>query len=145
MSFAKKATGRFSVTSWTEQVVTDIDGEGQERGGVRYPTRGITRAEVSYTYSGAIEGTSTLTYLITYRPGGAPVLGFEHFEGSIDGRTGSCVLRHTGTQDETGVFEHVEVVPGLGTGELAELRGEADLAVVGHSEDGYELVLSYQG
>jgi hypothetical protein len=31
----------------------------------------------------------------------------------------------------------------MGTGGLEGLRGEADLAIAGHSDDGYELVLSY--
>jgi hypothetical protein len=31
----------------------------------------------------------------------------------------------------------------MGTGELADLRGEAELTLAGHSDDGYELVLSY--
>ena len=38
---------------------------------------------------------------------------------------------------------HVEVVPGMGTGGLEGLRGEAELKIAGHSDDGYELVLSY--
>ena len=38
---------------------------------------------------------------------------------------------------------HVEVVPGMGTGGLENLRGEARLTIAGQSDDGYELVLSY--
>ena len=33
---------------------------------------------------------------------------------------------------------------GLGTGGLEGLRGEAELRIAGHSEDGYELVLAYE-
>jgi Protein of unknown function (DUF3224) len=41
------------------------------------------------------------------------------------------------------VAARLEVVPGMGTGELATLVGEAELAIAGHRDDGYELVLAY--
>jgi len=53
------------------------------------------------------------------------------------------VLRHLGEQDAGSVRARLEVVPGMGTGALENLRGEADLVISGHSEDGYELVLHY--
>jgi hypothetical protein len=71
------------------------------------------------------------------------VLGLEQFNGSVDGHEGTCVFRHTGSQDSGSVTAHVEVVPGLGIGGLARLRGEAELRIAGHSDDGYELVLAY--
>ncbi|WP_442971871.1 hypothetical protein [Rhodococcus sp. WMMA185] len=37
----------------------------------------------------------------------------------------------------------MEVLPGMGTGGLSDLRGVADLSIAGHSDSGYELVLSY--
>ena len=99
--------------------------------------------EASFTYSGDIEGSSTVYYLITYKEGGAPILAFERFTGSIGGRTGSCVFTSTGTQAMTTGEEHRVVVPGLGTGELESLRGEIDLRIEGQSEDGYPLTMSY--
>ena len=33
--------------------------------------------------------------------------------------------------------------PGMGTGGLTDLRGEAEIVVAGHGENGYELVLGY--
>jgi hypothetical protein len=143
MSYAHKATCRFDVASWSEHLVADIDGEGTTAGDAYYPNRGLTRAEVSYLYSGDIEGTSTTVILIAYKSDAAPVLGFERFEGSIGGHEGSCVFRHVGEQDQASVSGRVEVVPGMGTGGLETLRGEAELSIAGHSENGYELVLSY--
>jgi hypothetical protein len=143
MSYTHKATCRFQVASWSETVLVDIDGEGTTAGDAYYPTRGLTRAEVGYTYAGAVEGGSTLTYLIAYKPDAAPVLGIEQFTGSVDGHEGSCVFRHVGSQDAGSVSAHLEVVPGMGTGGLEGLRGEAELSIAGPSEDGYELVLSY--
>ncbi|MGH3359379.1 MAG: DUF3224 domain-containing protein [Nocardioidaceae bacterium] len=143
MSYSHKAVCRFSVSSWAESPIVDIDGEGTTFGDNYYPSRGLTRAEVTYTYTGDIEGTGALTYLIAYHPGAAPVVGFERFEGSVGGQDGTCVLRHTGSQDSGSVRARLEVVAGMGTGGLTGLRGEAELAIEGHSDDGYELVLAY--
>jgi Protein of unknown function (DUF3224) len=143
MSYAHTATCKFQVASWSESAYVDIDGEGTTAGGTYYPKRGLSRAEVSYSYTGDLEGTSTLVYLIAYKAGAAPVLGLERFTGSIGGREGSCVFRHVGSQDAGSVSARLEVVPGMGTGELAGLVGEAELTVAGHSDDGYDLVLSF--
>jgi len=121
----------------------DIDHEGVTSGEMYYPQRGITQAQVGYSYTGEIEGSSTLAYLIAYKPDGAPVLGMEQFTGTIAGHDGSCVFLHTGSQDAGSVTAHLEVVPGMGTGGLEGLRGEAELSIAGESPDGFELVLSY--
>ena len=143
MTYTHKATGTFDVASWSEALVTDIDGKGIKAGDAYYPSRGLTRAEVSYTYRGDIEGTGTVAYLIAYKADAAPVLALERFEGSIGGHEGTCVFRHVGSQDQGSVTSHVEVVPGMGTGGLEHLRGEADLSISGPSENGYDLVLAY--
>jgi hypothetical protein len=144
MSYANKATCRFDMTSWKEKAYVDIDeGEGTTAGDMYYPKRGLTHAQVEYAYRGDVEGTSTLSYLIAYKADAAPVLGLERFTGSIGGQEGSCVFQHVGSQDSGSVSTHLEVVPGMGTGGLEGLRGEADLRIAGPSEDGYELVLSY--
>lgn len=143
MTHAHTITGRFDVASWAEEVVVDIDGDATERNGIRYPRRGFSRADVGYTYTGAIEGSSTIAYLISYRPGSAPMAGFERFEGSIDGHDGSLVLQHTGDHDAEGVRARLTIVEGMGTGGLEKMTGEAAVVLAGHSDDGYEITLSY--
>jgi hypothetical protein len=142
-SYSHKATCRFQVSSWDEKVLTDIDGEGTTYGEVYYPKRGISHAVVGYTYSGEVEGRSQMVYLLGYRGGDDVVLGLERFTGSVDGHEGSCVFQHTGSHDSSRVRAHLQVVPGMGTGGLENLRGEAELLIEGHGEDGYELVLHY--
>lgn len=143
MSYSHTASCRFQVASWSESAYVDIDGEGTTAGEVYYPKRGLSTARVAYAYTGEVEGSSTLVYLIAYKAGAAPVLGLERFTGSIGGHRGSCVFRHVGSQDAGSVSTRLEVVPGMGTGELATLTGEAELAIGGHSDDGYDLVLRY--
>jgi Protein of unknown function (DUF3224) len=143
MTYTHKATCRFTVASWKESVYVDIDGEGTTSGEMYYPKRGLTHAEVGYAYTGGLEGTSTLAYLIAYKADAAPVLGLEQFSGSVDGHEGTCVFQHIGNQDAGSVSAHLEVVPGMGTGGLENLRGEAELLIAGHGNDGFELALSY--
>ncbi|NMM91693.1 hypothetical protein B2J88_46675 [Rhodococcus sp. SRB_17] len=144
MNFSQSAQAKFSIASWSESLVTDIDGTGTTAGGAYYPQRGVTQAAVSYSYTGDLEGTSTLVYLIAYKADAAPVLGLERFEGSIGGHEGTCVFQHIGSQDQGAVSARVEVVPGMGTGGLVDLRGVADLSIAGHSDGGYPFVLSYE-
>jgi hypothetical protein len=143
MSHSHTASCKFRVASWTESAYVDIDGEGTTAGETYYPRRGLSTARVSYAYTGDIEGTSTLVYLIAYKADAAPVLGLERFTGSVGGRRGSCVFRHVGSQDAGSVSARLEVVPGMGTGGLEALTGEAELTIGGHSDDGYDLVLHY--
>jgi hypothetical protein len=143
MGYQHTASCRFRVASWEESVVVDIDGDGTRAGEAYYPTRGFSRAAVAYTYTGDVEGSSTLAYVIAYRPGDAPTLGLEHLTGSVNGHQGSLVLVHTGAHDAEGVREHLEILPGMGTGALQGITGEAELRLAGHSGDGYELVLHY--
>lgn len=143
MTYRNEAKCTFDVAGWSEAAFVDIDGEGTTVGDAYYPARGLSRADVTYTYTGDIEGTSTVAYLISYKEGAAPLTGFERFEGSIGGHDGSCVLQHIGAHTAEGVAARVEVVPGMGTGGLVDLRAEAELRIAGHSDNGYELVLSY--
>ena len=140
---AHTTSGKFTVKSWDEKVIVDIDGEGVEINGVTYPKRGFSRAVTTYAYSGGIEGTGTVAYLISYVPGFAPTFCFERFEGSIDGHDGSLVLQHVGDHDADAVRATLTIVAGLGTGGLEGMTGEATIELAGHSDDGYDITLNY--
>ena len=143
MSRAHTTSGRFTVTSWDEKVIVDIDGDSTEINGVTYPKRGFSRADTTYAYTGDIEGTGTVAYLISYSSGFAPVSGFERFEGSIDGHDGSLVFQHVGDHDAQAVRATLRIVEGLGTGGLEAMKGEATIELAGHSDDGYDITLAY--
>lgn len=143
MTHAHTTTARFTVSSWTESVIADIDGETTEINGTHYPKRGFSRADVGYTYEGSIAGTSTIAYLISYRPGAAPIAGFERFEGSIDGHDGSLVFQHSGEHDAEGVRATLTIIEGMGTGALETMTGAATVNLAGHSDKGFEITLSY--
>lgn len=144
MSRSHHATATFQVTSWDETVVANVDGTTTEINGVEYPSRGFSRADVTYAYSGDLEGTGSLTYLIAYRAGEtAPGFAFEHVVGSLGGHDGSFLLQHVGEHDAEGVRMRLTIVEGSGTGGLSGISGEGEVELAGHSDDGYPLTLDY--
>ncbi|MEH3034690.1 MAG: DUF3224 domain-containing protein [Aeromicrobium erythreum] len=144
MSRSHHAAATFTVTSWDEKVVADLDGRSTEINGVTYPANGFSRADVTYAYRGDLEGTGTIAYLIAYRDGDtAPGFAFEHVVGSLGGHEGSFLLQHVGEHDGDGVRMRLSVVEGSGTGGLTGLSGEGEVVLAGHSEDGYPITLDY--
>nr|WP_296767465.1 DUF3224 domain-containing protein [Rhodococcus sp. (in: high G+C Gram-positive bacteria)] len=143
MTHSHQATARFTIASWDEHVLVDVETGVVRDDDTYYPTRGFSRAEVSYGYTGAMVGTGTLAYLISYGPNAAPISGFERFVGSIDGREGSLVFRHEGTQHAGAVEARLTVVDGLGTGDLAAITGVAHVSIEGQSPEGYEIRFGY--
>lgn len=54
----------------------------------------------------------------------ASFVGLEHVNGGIAGKSGSFVIQHNGTFADGKLKSNWFVVPGSGTGELRNLRGE---------------------
>jgi Protein of unknown function (DUF3224) len=111
---ATSATATFQIAGWDEDEIMQTDGSAK-----------VTRATVSRTFEGDIEGTGTVEWLMAYDDGGsATFVGIERIVGSIVGRTGSVVLRHVGAFDGQMATADLLVVAGSGTGELRGVRGE---------------------
>jgi len=116
-----ESTCTFQITGWDEKPYEDI-GDGAK----------LTRAKVTQSYSGAIEGTSSVEYLMSYTVDGtASFVGLERISGSVEGKAGTLVLQHTGSFSEGKARSSWSVVPGSGTGDLASLRGKGRY-VAGH-------------
>ena len=126
------ASATFKVKQWEETPCWGAEGEPR-----------LTRASVTYTYEGGLEGEGVVEYLMAYRPGGgASFVGFERVTGRLAGREGSFVLRHTGIYDGGSVTDDWQVVEGAGTGELANLRGQCRFES-GHAPS-YQVALEYE-
>jgi hypothetical protein len=120
----KSANARFVIKSWEETPYGE--GEGLPR---------LTRARVSKTSTGDVEGEGQVEYLMMYRGDkSASYVGLERFVGTIGGRAGTCVLRRTGVFEGGLAKESYSVIPGSGTGELRGLRGEGSTAL-GHASE----------
>lgn len=128
----KGVNARFAITKWEEKPYN----EGQD-----LPK--LTRASVTKTFTGDVEGEGQVEYLMMYRSdGSAAFVGLERVVGRIGGKTGSFVLQRTGVFESGQAKETYFVIPGSGTEELRGLRGEGSSAV-GHGME-HPFTLNYE-
>lgn len=126
------ANARFAIKSWDEKPYS----EGQD-----LPK--MTRAAVTKTFTGDIEGEGHVEYVMMYRSdGSAAFVGLERVVGRVAGKAGSFVLQRIGTFENGVAKESYSVVPDSGTGALRGLRGEGTSAV-GHGNE-HPLTLNYE-
>ncbi len=125
------ADARFVIKSWDERPYSE---------GPDLPR--LTRAAVTKTYAGDIEGEGQVEYLMMYRSdGSAAFVGLERVVGRMHGKTGSFVLQRSGLFEGGLAKESYSVLPGSGTGELTGLRGDGRSAL-GHGTE-YPFELNY--
>ena len=123
------ANAQFAIKNWDEKPYS----EGQD-----LPK--LTRASVSKTFTGDVEGEGQVEYLMIYRGDGtATFVGLERVSGRIGTRSGTFVLQRTGVFEGGQARESYTVVPGSGTGQLRGLRGEGTSAVGHGSEHPFRL------
>jgi len=128
----KTANARFVIKAWDEKPY----GEG-----LGLPK--LTRATVTKTFTGDLEGEGQVEYLMVYRgDGSATFVGLERVVGRLAGRTGSFVLQRTGVFEGGQAKEAYTVVPGSATGDLPGLRGDGSSAV-GHGAE-HPFTLNYE-
>ena len=106
----------------------------------------LNRNAIRKEFSGDVAGTSEAQMVAAYTatPGSAGYVAIEHFSGSVDGKSGSFVLQHSGLMDRGEAALTVTIVPDSGTGELAGISGtlEIDNDAGEHS---YVLEYEYRG
>ena len=107
-----KASGSFTSTSTTiHSVMEDKFNE-------------VIDLNSTVTYTGMLEGTSTLQGTLTvHRDGSADFRGVETFTGSVNGMPGTLTFNVTGTSD---LYQAIHLTNAItsSTGELASLQGE---------------------
>jgi hypothetical protein len=125
------ASGRFAIKAWDEKPYSE---------GPDLPK--LTRASVTKTFTGDLEGEGHVEYLMMYRAdGSAAFVGFERVVARVAGKAGTFVLQRVGTFEGGQAKETYSVVAGSATGELRGLRGEGTSAV-GHGNE-HPFVLNY--
>ena len=128
----KCANARFAIKNWDETPY----GEGQD-----LPK--LTRASVTKSFTGDIEGEGLVEYLMMYRDdGSATFVGLERVVGRIGGKSGSFVLQRIGVFESGQAKESYSVIPGSATGDLRGLRGDGTSAV-GHGTE-HPFTLDYE-
>lgn len=123
LQMSVEATCSFQITSWDEKTYLDIGGGAK-----------LSHAKVTQSYSGAIEGTSSIEYLMSYTTQGtANFVGLERITGTVAGKSGTVVLQHVGGFSEGKARSSWSVVVGSGTEDLASLQAKGSY-VAGHGE-----------
>jgi hypothetical protein len=104
--------GEFKVTSWHEETYAD-----------RQPGK-LTHAGGTQEFSGAIEGTGGIEWLMCYQEDGtATYVGMQEIDGTLDARRGSFVLTANGEFNGSTSEGDWTIVPGSGRGDLAGITG----------------------
>jgi hypothetical protein len=85
----------------------------------------LSRIHVEESFAGDITGDGVVEFLQAGRAdGSASFVGIERVAGELGGRQGTFLLQDAGTVQDNIVSGDWFVIPGSGTGELADLRGE---------------------
>jgi hypothetical protein len=126
------ANARFAIKAWDEKPFSETQGEPK-----------LTRASVTKSYSGDIEGEAQVEYVMMYRTdGSATFVGLERVVGRIGDKTGTFVLQRTGVFEGGQAKESYVVVPGSATGGLLGLQGKGN-SDVGHGME-HPFTLDYE-
>ena len=91
----------------------------------------VGRFLLNKQFHGDLEGTSKgeMLAISTAVPGSAGYVAMELVTGTLNGRTGTFALQHTGTMTRGTPELSVNVVPDSATGQLAGLSGKLDIRI----------------
>lgn len=113
------AQGQFTVTITPQGDASTADGTT------------LGRSALAKVFSGDLHGTGSGEMLsaLTGVKGSAGYVAIERVTGTLDGRTGSFVLQHTGLMDKGAPTLSIVIVPDSGTGELTGISGVFHLTI----------------
>jgi Protein of unknown function (DUF3224) len=122
------ATGEFRITGGGEDTY-------DEEGGLR-----LTHANGEQAFTGDIEGTGSVHWLMAYRPDKtARFVGLQRITGTVGGRRGSFVLTAEGDHDGSSSRITWRIVEGSGTDDLAGISGTGGMDAPGGPRGSYRL------
>ena len=118
-----------------------VGGRGELAGpDLTYLAGRLTRAGGTQEFSGGIEGTGRIEWLMCYRADRtAEFVGMQEIEATIDSLRGEFVLTSIGTHDGTRSTGTWRIVPGSGKGELAGIAGNGTWAAGPRPQATFEL------
>lgn len=102
---------------------------------------GVTRFVLDKQYHGDLEGTAKgqmLTGGMSAEKSGAYV-AIEKFTGTLQGRSGTFVLHHTGVMTRGKSELTILVAPDSGTGQLAGISGKMTINIAADGKHSYDL------
>ncbi|WP_326958899.1 DUF3224 domain-containing protein [Amycolatopsis sp. NBC_01286] len=120
------ATASFVLDKWEPQATDEAAGTE------------FARVAIAKTFTGVVEGTSTVEMLTASNATSRAYVAFERLAVSVDGRKGAFVLHHTA--DDTGLT--LKILTGSGSGELAGISGTASIEI--DEEKNHTFTLTYE-
>jgi Protein of unknown function (DUF3224) len=116
----ERAEGTFTVTAWEESTYQELDGKEK-----------LTRASMTFGYTGDLEATGKSETLMFYREDGtAAYTGLERMAGRIGDRSGSFVLHADGAFENGAARTAWQIVDGSGSGDLRGIRGTGSVVAL---------------
>ena len=100
----------------------------------------LGRLSIDKQYRGDLEATGTGEMLtaMTEVQGSGVYVAVERVTGTIRGRSGSFVMRHSGTMNRGVQQLSITIVPDSGTGQLAGMTGQMAISVGGDGKHSYD-------
>ncbi len=124
--------GTFQITGWDETPYVESD-DGSKK----------SHAKITQTYTGTINGSSELQYLMSYQSEASAVfVGFEVITGEVNRKSGSFTLQHNGKFENGVASSDFTVVPNSGTGELTNIEGAGSFKSGESGKADYELTIN---
>jgi hypothetical protein len=120
------ATASFVLDQWEPQATDEAAGTE------------FARVALAKTFTGAVEGTSTVEMLTASNATSRAYVAFERLDVSVDGRKGAFVLHHSA--DDTGLT--LKILTGSGSGELTGISGTASIAI--DEDENHTFTLAYE-
>ncbi len=111
------ARGNFDVTTEAEPPFMEQDGNRLNHN--------VVRKDFSGDMTGKSEAHMVAAY--TGTPGSAAYVAIEHFEGSVGRKSGTFILKHSGTMSNGEAELSVTIVPDSGTAELKGISGSLEI------------------
>ena len=110
----------FSVVEWNETPLAPQE-----------PGIPMTRVQARYRYTGDLQGTSTVHFVMTYTPdGSATFVGLECLTGTRAKQSGTLLIEHRGTFQSGRVHARIRVLQDHSLGTLATALAEGEVTCV---------------
>jgi Protein of unknown function (DUF3224) len=106
----------------------------------------LARMTLDKQYHGDLQGTGTGQMLTagTEVKGSGAYVAIEKVTGTLQGRTGSFVLQHSGTMTQNAPQLSINVVPDSGTGGLKGIAGKMTITIAAGGKHSYEFEYTLQ-
>ncbi len=100
----------------------------------------LGRMSIDKHYHGDLEaqGTGQMLTALTDVKDSAGYVAIERITGTLNGKTGSFVMQHSGTLDHGAQHLSVTVVPDSGTGQLKGITGKMGVIIAADGKHSYE-------